>query len=1610
MVPGRRRRFDKDARQGKLTKAQREELAKIRQRKIQAKKASAAAKKQIKQQKKEKDLNKKIEKEKKIEAKYEKQLANSKARLGKLSAKTINQKKQEAPAKKQEAPDNKQEALAAPQNTTTVMPVTPQNTATVIAETVSKQVEEAVKRQQEKENTREIAKEVAKVLVNEKTVDKPIVPGGPVAETPQNAPGTFTKEAHAATGSTQSKTAASAETEANDKKETTEAAPPKQSKFLSAVKGVATNLFGDISPTGLATKAITGIGKGVIKAHKQYTESKARRLEYMKKQRETAFKGYTANDYLRDTNYMSGYRAKTRDLGSRLFNNVSFIEEAIKRQNKIAEEHIQYMKKRDEERKRVNPNVNTSKKQNEYGEKIDIFGDVYREDVYRFNRDGTKSRHEYDIETRRNAGIYADRETSARLDRKNIDRQMAALTDDRYHVAPLRDKMAWATRTESREVNDLENITIISHPEYYKNIDLEHQAFFNTVSQFLNGGLEIGKVFLNTLNAAGGVVGIINTGRKIFEKLGVVNSESILAPVQQKLIEFEKRSKEREVEIDNRRKVILENQELFKELALDSFNNIKYVNIEVPKLGNISKMTDKDIDEYARQWESLGEKISTTEKMLSKLKDNDKYKEYVDTIQEYINKAKEYANNPDNSREIRDYFKYAYDGGYDEEEYNKTYGQIERNREDSYKKMTEQMKKHMLFTSKRKTLEEERDKINRQYEAQLELLKKSKEDRETIKRKRDAAAKEFNKRKEDLDKEIKNIDNETKDALTKKNYENWSKNIGNVVNFGLEAAKAMIQGEKMEDMLMSERSLLDPQFLSIDDRPEYTLADRIINLRNNTKLKSLHDRTDLIVKLNQLAGDWRILPENEKNPVVRDALKAYLRDDAEALGRLKSKGINSINDIFQRKNVIYQYIRLTGSDADPDDVFKRVGYLPAQEFRQRLIQPLIEKKAEKGFKAGENIVATAMMYRDVVKDAKNMPPELMTTRIERHQSKEGNTEKAAYNRLWEMARHILIGESSVEQKELFRGENLDQDKLRNKMISSYSSIIHTHGTAAPEVEKDILRRMKDIEGLFKDKGQSIFSTRYLKNSANVDKAWERIFRAAEWRRLYLLKHNIPIIDDRFAETMTANTGTSTLARTQGNRYLNNEKMVKHLMDGKMIMGHVTNESILNPGEQYEREQRRGIARAILDKDNHKMAHLLNQIDNPQYIRNDELLELSRNIDKLNEEDIIRTGKKMNEIMNKRRSQLTTSALNKHVIEDIDKTQTLTNLINYIPASRLDSDNQITPRELREAAAKQKEHWKNNVILEADEKEKNYDFDITNFSANEIRRDDQGYETFLHINKAGHKQYLYRADGEDYFKVIDGLTVMKHKDIIHNNRAADETDIQKTYGTNITPEDIENEARANSLSEARKLNDPLMWNQYRIANISIDKILPKIRGKAQTPLKQVPKEELETLIGTPKKTVPATPPRPTYKLKFGIDQLIHSPITPTTNKTGQPLEEVSDEELNQLITANRRPPFQLGTWIYNKLSPTKKEDANGIATESKNTLKTMRATNEQIIRAVSDENDYSFDEVVDAFIQQKTERMRRNTKTPYIRTMFDSPIKSTITTQTDSDDDTIIEME
>ena len=94
-------------------------------------------------------------------------------------------------------------------------------------------------------------------------------------------------------------------------------------------------------------KAIGGLWQLTKGAHGLYSVAAVSGKRNKRIQRATYFNKYNVQDFARDTYGLKGYRARTNDIGSRLWNNRSVIEEALRRQNKLAEEQITLLRARE---------------------------------------------------------------------------------------------------------------------------------------------------------------------------------------------------------------------------------------------------------------------------------------------------------------------------------------------------------------------------------------------------------------------------------------------------------------------------------------------------------------------------------------------------------------------------------------------------------------------------------------------------------------------------------------------------------------------------------------------------------------------------------------------------------------------------------------------------------------------------------------------------------------------------------------------------------------------------------------------------------------------------------------------------------------------------------------------------------------------------------------------------------------------------------------------------------------------------------------------------------------------------------------------------------------
>ena len=118
--------------------------------------------------------------------------------------------------------------------------------------------------------------------------------------------------------------------------------------------------------------------------------------------------------------------------------------------------------------------------------------------------------------------------------------------------------------------------------------------------------------------------------------------------------------------------------------------------------------------------------------------------------------------------------------------------------------------------------------------------------------------------------------------------------------------------------------------------------------------------------------------------------------------------------------------------------------------------------------------------------------------------------------------------------------------------------------------------------------------------------------------------------------MTGNTGKNMLARSPAERY-RDEQLV--LGKNKKVYMEDSVEDKVEEGIDYEEDKRRGIARAVIDRNSAAWATFLNNVDYPEMLTNDEVLSLSEELHGKTENGIINQAKDMKHKLENRRYNL-----------------------------------------------------------------------------------------------------------------------------------------------------------------------------------------------------------------------------------------------------------------------------------------------------------------------------------------------------------------------------------
>ena len=292
---------------------------------------------------------------------------------------------------------------------------------------------------------------------------------------------------------------------------------------------------------------------------------------------ELGFRGYTKHDYLRDTSNMRTYRAQKRDIGERFFANNSLIEEAIKKQNQMIQESLEFQKKRLEMRDAINPNVNTTNKTNEFNERLNIFGDRYAEKGYEIGPSyGGNGINKRDIKKDINyvANVLTDRERNRILNSDNTNAMLKKIEEGNINYGEIRDRWARQTSNEWRQLNDLENITIGSHSNYYNKSSVETTHLLNQVSMVLNQIMTTGGALLRGANTSQTLHELIEKFNKIKDIPDIGDVSGFTGSITKKLKEAEEDLKNKEEKLKNDKEMVEKYQPLLQKLFENAEANL----------------------------------------------------------------------------------------------------------------------------------------------------------------------------------------------------------------------------------------------------------------------------------------------------------------------------------------------------------------------------------------------------------------------------------------------------------------------------------------------------------------------------------------------------------------------------------------------------------------------------------------------------------------------------------------------------------------------------------------------------------------------------------------------------------------------------------------------------------------------------------------------------------------------------------------------------------------------------------------------------------------------------------------------------------------------------
>ena len=875
-------------------------------------------------------------------------------------------------------------------------------------------------------------------------------------------------------------------------------------------------------------------------------------------------------------------RAKQKDMNQNMAAWVNIMAEGIKKQNEILmRQKVQQQDNIKSLKERANPYVSSGvAKTNEFNEKVDIFGNIMSESTYEIRQMMDREIRENEANLEADTEIYLNRLNEEKFNRYNIEQEMFKLIRPGYDISEYRDSIVKEMSNEFKKIVDNENLTILSHPEFVELKQKEQIQFFNKISSIINNATRYGLSALHTINELGGIPKIIDTVKTIFHKSNPKDVDRFAEMIGQQLMDIQQKNQGTLDKLNKNIKNAQANIEKYKELSSNPIQDVNYLNIKAFDISNLKDMSDQEIDNLAKRAVSVQNRINKLQKSIDifKQSNDDEMKQLGNTAEELLRAAQEMEKHTKNGS--ADPITTAYTGGATDIDTTPLEKAKNENEKSYAKRMAE-------YLSKMKN-----SIVSGTQNVKNYLAEKG----ETLLDKTSEYAQKY------LPPEINSIGN-----------------IVSTVGHVLKSASNTLLGTQFKATL---KDTLNPDLITEDDGLEITYEDTLKNLAKSLKNQRILTKGDDLMIINDLVGDYRTRPELIENETLRDTVDAFINNNKTAQTRLAGKGIFTPEDVRNRRNALYQLMKVNNINADINTVMKDYLGMPSKQFKEQVYDRLIQRKTEMGLEHAQNAIGAALELRNIVDEINTTNPEVLASRLALHQLTDDNTPTAAYHRLWNMAAEKFIGNKmNLDLK------NNDEDKLRNKLIAAYTAGIHRTGVAPRKWEMDTMDDMinKDI---LKIDGRSIFDLNTLKDDNNKEKAWDAIYRAIKYRELKLLNDGVRPINALFAGVETGNTGESQLTRNPAKRLQDANALINEFM----FEDDVEDDSL---EYQYERNLRTAILKPIVNNYSNKMTKLRNQLRNPEYLSNEELKEIGKNIARMNDDDIKNKSNELNATTDKR---------------------------------------------------------------------------------------------------------------------------------------------------------------------------------------------------------------------------------------------------------------------------------------------------------------------------------------------------------------------------------------